>query len=128
MKIRIKELCEMHGIESAYRLAKESGLNMPTAYRAFADDIKHFTPDTLEKLCKALQCTPNDIFGYAPQAKKPESKTMLSIEATAAKLKQPKSKVNAMIRDGRIQSEKVGGRRLINEKDLANSKPKKAAK
>jgi hypothetical protein len=47
---------------------------MPTAYRAFANDIKQFTPQTLEALCDALKCSPNDIFGYnAPQTVKPQT-------------------------------------------------------
>jgi hypothetical protein len=37
---------------------------MPTAYRAFANDIKQFTPQTLKALCDAFKCSPNDIFGY----------------------------------------------------------------
>lgn len=64
----------MEGISSAYQLAKRAGLNMPTAYRAFANDIKHFTPETLEKLCNALRCSPNDIFefDYQPFEVEPE--------------------------------------------------------
>ncbi len=64
MKLQIKEICEAQGIKSAYELAKRTKLNMPTAYRAFANDIKQFTPQTLKALCDALKCSPNDIFGY----------------------------------------------------------------
>ncbi len=73
MKLQIKEICEAQGIKSAYELAKRTKLNMPTAYRAFANDIKQFTPQTLKALCDALKCSPDDIFGYnAPQkAKRP---------------------------------------------------------
>jgi DNA-binding Xre family transcriptional regulator len=68
MKLQIKEICEAQGIKSAYELAKRTKLNMPTAYRAFANDIKQFTPQTLKALCDALKCSPDDIFGYnAPQ-------------------------------------------------------------
>jgi DNA-binding Xre family transcriptional regulator len=74
MKLQIKEICEAQGIKSAYELAKRTKLNMPTAYRAFANDIKQFTPQTLEALCDALKCSPNDIFGYnEPQTLKPQS-------------------------------------------------------
>jgi hypothetical protein len=46
---------------------------MPTAYRAFANDIKQFTPQTLKALCDALKCSPNDIFSYnEPQTVKPQ--------------------------------------------------------
>ncbi len=64
MKLQIKEICEAQGIKSAYELAKRTKLNMPTAYRAFANDIKQFTPQTLKALCDALKCSPDDIFGY----------------------------------------------------------------
>jgi DNA-binding Xre family transcriptional regulator len=73
MKLRIKEICAAQGIKSAYELAKRTKLNMPTAYRAFANDIKQFTPQTLKALCDALKCSPNDIFGYnEPQTVKPQ--------------------------------------------------------
>jgi DNA-binding Xre family transcriptional regulator len=73
MKIQIKEICEARGISSAYELAKRTELSMPTAYRAFANDIKQFTPQTLNALCDALNCEPNDIFGYnKPQTVKPQ--------------------------------------------------------
>lgn len=63
MKIRISEIAKERGFKNAYELASRSGLNYPTADRAFRNDIKQFTPDTLERLCKTLFCTPNDIFG-----------------------------------------------------------------
>jgi DNA-binding Xre family transcriptional regulator len=73
MKLQIKEICEAQGIKSAYELAKRTKLNMPTAYRAFANDIKQFTPQTLKALCDALKCSPDDIFGYnEPQTVKPQ--------------------------------------------------------
>jgi DNA-binding Xre family transcriptional regulator len=73
MKLRIKEICAAQGIKSAYELAKRTKLNMPTAYRAFANDIKQFTPQTLQALCDALKCSPNDIFDYnEPQTVKPQ--------------------------------------------------------
>ncbi len=73
MKLRIKEICEAQGIKSAYELAKLTKLNMPTAYRAFANDIKQFTPQTLKALCDALKCSPDDIFGFdEPQTVKPQ--------------------------------------------------------
>ena len=74
MKLQIKELCIAKGITSPYKLAKELKLSMPTAYRAFANEIKQFTPETLEILCKGLKCSPNEIFGYIElRNKKPQS-------------------------------------------------------
>ncbi len=94
MKLQIKEICEAQGIKSAYELAKRTKLNMPTAYRAFANDIKQFTPQTLKALCDALKCSPDDIFGYnEPQTVKPRllkpdagkpSKPPQTLETTAS--------------------------------------------
>ncbi len=73
MELQIKEICAAQGIKSAYELAKRTKLNMPTAYRAFANDIKQFTPQTLKALCDALKCSPDDIFAYnEPQTVKPQ--------------------------------------------------------
>lgn len=71
MKIRIKEIAEERGFKTAYELSDRSKLSYPTADRAFNNDIKQFTPDTLEKLCKTLFCTPNDIFGIDAADKYP---------------------------------------------------------
>ncbi len=94
MKLQIKEICEAQGIKSAYELAKRTKLNMPTAYRAFANDIKQFTPQTLKALCDALKCSPNDIFGYnEPQTVKPQS-VKVGAEKPASKPETPQATVS----------------------------------
>jgi DNA-binding Xre family transcriptional regulator len=146
MKLQIKEICAAQGIKSAYELAKRTKLNMPTAYRAFANDIKQFTPQTLKALCDALKCSPDDIFGYnepqtvKPQLPKPDagkpakppqtSKTTASdkgmtTEQVAQRLKPIAGKVlsNRRILDyvkaGKLKSEQSGNRKahLISEAD-----------
>ncbi len=94
MKLQIKEICEAQGIKSAYELAKRTKLNMPTAYRAFSNDIKQFTPQTLKALCDALKCSPNDIFGYnEPQTVKPQS-VKVGAEKPASKPETPQATVS----------------------------------
>ncbi len=94
MKLQIKEICEAQGIKSAYELAKRTKLNMPTAYRAFANDIKQFTPQTLKALCDALKCSPNDIFGYnEPQTVKPQT-VKVDPEKPASKPETPQATVS----------------------------------
>jgi DNA-binding Xre family transcriptional regulator len=91
MKLQIKEICEAQGIKSAYELAKRTKLNMPTAYRAFANDIKQFTPQTLKALCDTLKCSPNDIFGYnEPQTVRPQT-VKVDAEKPASKPQTPKT-------------------------------------
>jgi hypothetical protein len=67
---------------------------MPTAYRAFANDIKQFTPQTLEALCDALKCSPNDIFGYnEPQTVRPQT-VKVDPEKPASKPETPQATVS----------------------------------
>jgi DNA-binding Xre family transcriptional regulator len=106
MKLQIKEICEAQGIKSAYELAKRTKLNMPTAYRAFANDIKQFTPQTLKALCDALKCSPNDIFGYnEPQTVKPQLP-----KPDAGKPAEPPQTLETTASDKRMTTEQVAQR------------------
>lgn len=46
--------------------AKLAGLNYNTVYNLFHDITKGIDFETLDKLCFALNCTPNDLFRYIP--------------------------------------------------------------
>ena len=70
LKIQINERCKAQGIKTAYQLQKKAGLTPPTAYRAFNNDVKQFTIETLEKLCTALECAPSDLLVPVVEAKK----------------------------------------------------------
>jgi excisionase family DNA binding protein len=140
MKLQIKEICEAQGIKSAYELAKRTKLNMPTAYRAFANDIKQFTPQTLEALCDALKCSPNDIFGYnEPQTVKPQSvkvgaekpaskpetpgttasgKDLITVADVMSYLSKSESSVLRYIKQYGLKAEKVGRGWKILRKDV----------
>ncbi len=51
-----------------YRLARETGLTVPTAYR-LADPtlvFGRFTADTLDRLCVALAVQPGDLLEHVP--------------------------------------------------------------
>jgi excisionase family DNA binding protein len=140
MKLQIKEICEAQGIKSAYELAKRTKLNMPTAYRAFANDIKQFTPQTLKALCDALKCSPNDIFGYnEPQTVKPQSakvgaekpsstsetpqatvsgKDLMTVAEVMRYLSKSESSVLRYIKKYGLKAEKVGRGWKILRKDV----------
>lgn len=106
MELQIKEICEAQGIKSAYELAKRTKLNMPTAYRAFANDIKQFTPQTLKALCDALKCSPNDVFGYnEPQTVKPQMP-----KPDAGKPAKPPGTPQTTASDKRMTTEQVAQR------------------
>ena len=61
VKVKIKDLLKKKG-KTKYWLVKETELN----YQSISDIMNNNTTairfDTMEKICKVLECTPNDIF------------------------------------------------------------------
>ncbi len=60
---KLPKVLEAQGI-TPYRLAKLTGLSVPSCY-----DLANKVPasvkrDTLDKLCKALDCQPGDLLEY----------------------------------------------------------------
>lgn len=47
--------------------ARIAGLKYNTVYNLYYDKTSSIEFTTLEKLCYALECTPNDILKYIPQ-------------------------------------------------------------
>jgi putative transcriptional regulator len=61
----------------AYRLAKETGLTIPTAYRLADPDQEfgRFSADTLDRLCAALDVQPGDLLEWVPDQPAAKRKT-----------------------------------------------------
>ncbi len=55
-----------------YRLARETGLTVPTAYRLADQDLSfgRFTADTLDRLCAALDVQPGDLLEWVPETRR----------------------------------------------------------
>jgi putative transcriptional regulator len=51
-----------------YRLSRETGLTVPTAYRLADPEIAfgRFTADTLDRLCAALDVQPGELLEWIP--------------------------------------------------------------
>ena len=49
-------------------VARISGLGYDIVFNIYHDKSKGIDFKTLDKLCWALECTPNDIFPYTPDA------------------------------------------------------------
>jgi DNA-binding Xre family transcriptional regulator len=64
MKTKINELSKAAGITTAYQLQKKTDLSPSQAARLYRDEVEAISISVLEKLCDALQTSPNDIFGY----------------------------------------------------------------
>jgi DNA-binding Xre family transcriptional regulator len=64
MKTKINELSKAVGITTAYQLQKKTDLSPSQAARLYKDEVEAISISVLEKLCDALQTSPNNIFGY----------------------------------------------------------------
>jgi DNA-binding Xre family transcriptional regulator len=69
MKTKINELSKAAGITTAYQLQKKTDLSPSQAARLYRDEVEAISLSVLEKLCDALQTSPNDIFGYVEPQK-----------------------------------------------------------
>lgn len=50
-------------------LVRETGLHRMTITDMFYDRKGRYTPDMLDRLCKALDCQPGDLLEYIPDEK-----------------------------------------------------------
>jgi putative transcriptional regulator len=70
IRLRVGELLEKRGW-TPYRLAKETQLTLPVAYRLTDPSHvwKRLDLDTLEVLCRTLNVQPGDLLEYVPDKK-----------------------------------------------------------
>lgn len=61
-KLRISELRIRRDRMTQEELAKQAGLSKTTISNLESDHLKRIELATIVKLCKALDCTPNDLF------------------------------------------------------------------
>lgn len=61
MKLKLKELLEQQN-KSVYWLKHETNISHATIYKMVNNETTMISFDNLEKICIALNCTPNDVF------------------------------------------------------------------
>jgi len=61
---RIREAAEEAGITSGYQLTNALGVSPSMGARLWKDDVRMIALSTIEKLCNALNCEPQDLFTY----------------------------------------------------------------
>lgn len=64
MVLKLKDLLEQKQ-KSVYWLKHETNISHATIYKMVNNETKMISFDNLEKICIALDCTPNDIFEFA---------------------------------------------------------------
>jgi putative transcriptional regulator len=68
IRFRLGAILERKGW-TPYRLARVTGLTVPTAYRLADPDVQfgRFTADTLDRLCAALDVQPGELLEWVPE-------------------------------------------------------------
>ena len=65
---RLRDVLRKRGW-TAYRLARETGLTMPSVYRHARQKVRvgRVESETLDRFCAALKCQPGDLLEYIPE-------------------------------------------------------------
>ena len=68
IRLRLADVLAKRGW-TPYRLAQETGLTVPTAYRLADPNLRfgRFTADTLDRMCAALGVQPGDLLQWVPE-------------------------------------------------------------
>lgn len=65
MRMRLDEVLKKNG-KSVYWLKDKTGISHATVYNMSNGKTKMISFENLEKICIALECTPNDLFEIEP--------------------------------------------------------------
>jgi DNA-binding Xre family transcriptional regulator len=95
MKTKINELSKAVGITTAYQLQKKTDLSPSQAARLYKDEVEGISISVLEKLCDALQTSPNNIFGYVEPQKVKRPSVSRDAQKPASNPETPKAMVSA---------------------------------
>ena len=66
LKINILRVCKIRNIERPFSFFKNHGFSTSTATRIASGNLNGFSLESFEKLCLALNCTPNDLLEWVP--------------------------------------------------------------
>jgi DNA-binding Xre family transcriptional regulator len=64
IKPNIRQIAEKNGVTTAYQLQKKLGIQPSLAAKWYRNDLKMIGFESLNSLCSAFNCTPNDILAY----------------------------------------------------------------
>lgn len=67
LQLNLQRIFKARGIEQPYKFLVRSGFVPFTAHKYKNGKVEHIRLDHIEKLCVALNCTPNDIFEWQPE-------------------------------------------------------------
>ncbi len=68
IKYKLSDFLEDHDL-TQYWLCQKTGIRPGTINNYYHGRVKQIRPEHLDKICKVLQCTLNDIMEYVPDKK-----------------------------------------------------------
>jgi DNA-binding Xre family transcriptional regulator len=66
LQISFRPLMAQRGIKERLAFLQKQGLSFYAARHLAGGHMRYFNLGTIEKICVALECTPNDIIFYSP--------------------------------------------------------------
>jgi len=66
VKVAIREMAQRRGLTTAYQLQKLAGVQPNLAAKWYRNDLKSIGIETLNLLCRVLNCLPSDLLIYTP--------------------------------------------------------------
>ena len=73
--VRIRERAQEKGLKTAYQLQKATGAQPSAAAKWYRNEMKAIGIETLDLLCRVLDCTPNDLLALSNE--KPSELSMV---------------------------------------------------
>lgn len=64
IQINIQKLSTLKGFKNAHQLQLAAELSPAAAVRLWKGEVEKISMETLERLCKALDCQPGDLFVF----------------------------------------------------------------
>ncbi|HYL98117.1 MAG TPA: helix-turn-helix domain-containing protein [Blastocatellia bacterium] len=133
VRLRLEELLRQHG-RTLYWLAKQTGISHTTLWRYRHQETEGIRWTHLESICRALECKPADLFelvddagrgkirgskatGSSGAIESPKGNLITVVEA-GERLGIHRTRVNILIKEGRLPATRYGRAYLIEEKDL----------
>jgi len=68
LNLNLKPIFEARGIERPYTYLVKAGISRATAHNILSSKTRVFRLDHIELLCRVLNCEPNDLLAYTPDA------------------------------------------------------------
>jgi len=66
VRIKVREIAEKKGIGNPHQLSKATGLHYSVCHLYWNADPKQISAEAINKLCKALEIKPSQLFEYTP--------------------------------------------------------------